>query len=329
MTAGDGNPLRQALWPLGLLYGVVAALRNWTFDAGLRAIHRLPVPVVSIGNLTVGGTGKTPAVSFLCNLARSSGRRPGVLARGYGRAPGAPLNDEGTMLQRRLPWLLQEQDPDRVAAGRRLVGSGADYIVLDDGMQHRTLHRDLDVVCLDARRPFHNGSCLPAGDLREFRSGLARAGLVLLTRAGGLEREQLAARVASIAAIARKQVAVHACEHAPSELVRQPDGAVLPLSELRGRRCVLLAAIARPQEFRATVERLGADVVREFRHRDHHRFTEAEVTVAAKAAAEAGALLVTTEKDDARMIEFAVPRCVLRIDLRFFDAPPRASEFLL
>jgi tetraacyldisaccharide 4'-kinase len=209
------------------------------------------------------------------------------------------------------------------------VQSGADYVVLDDGMQHRTLHRDLDVVCLDARRPFHNGSCLPAGDLREFRSGLGRAGLVLLTRAGGLPREQLAAQIARIAAIARKQVAVHACEHAPSDLVRQPGGTVLPLSELRGRRCVLLAAIARPQEFRATVERLGAEIVREFRYRDHHRFTEAELIAADKAAAEAAALLVTTEKDDARMTAFSVPRHVLRIDLRFFDAPPRASEFLL
>ena len=329
MAAGGCHPLRQALWPLGLLYGAIGAVRNWTFDTGLRAVSRLPVPVVSIGNLTVGGTGKTPAVAFLCNLARAAGRRPGVLARGYGRAPGALLNDEGTMLQRRLPWLLQEQDPDRVAAGRRLVKSGADYIVLDDGMQHRTLHRDLDVVCLDARRPFDNGSCLPAGDLREFRSGLRRAGLVLLTRAGGLEREQLAARVARISAIARKQVAVHACEHAPSDLVRQPDGAVVPLPELRGRRCVLLAAIARPQEFRATVERLGAEVVREFRFRDHHRFTAAEVMAADKAAAEAAALLVTTEKDDARMTAFPVPRHVLRIDLRFLDAPPRASEFLL
>ncbi|HEX6812752.1 MAG TPA: tetraacyldisaccharide 4'-kinase [Planctomycetota bacterium] len=337
MTPDVGHPLRpalrsalrQALWPLGLLYGLVAAARNWTFDSGLRAVHRLPVPVVSIGNLTVGGTGKTPAVAFVCALARSSGRTPGVLARGYGRAPGALLNDEGAMLQRRLPWLLQEQDPDRVAAGRRLVQRGADYVVLDDGMQHRALHRDLDVVCLDALMPFHNGSCLPAGDLREFRSGLARAGLVLLTRAGGLAREQLAARVARIREIARKQLAVHACEHSAADVVRQPDGAVLPLSELRGRRCVLLAAIARPQSFRAVVEALGAEVVRELRHRDHHRFTEAEVAAAAAAAASAGALLVTTEKDDARMTAFPVPRHVLRIDLRFLAAAPAASEFLL
>jgi tetraacyldisaccharide 4'-kinase len=177
------HPLRQALWPLGLAWGAVAGVRNWLFDARLRKVHRLPVPVVSIGNLTVGGTGKTPAVAWLCALAKAHGKRPGVLARGYGRAPGARLNDEGELLQRRMPWLLQEQDPDRVAAGARLVGKGADFVVLDDGFQHRRLHRDLDVVCVDATLPFGNGLCLPAGDLREFRSGLRRAGMVLLTRA--------------------------------------------------------------------------------------------------------------------------------------------------
>ena len=128
----------------------------------------------------------TPTLSApCCVLARA----PGVLARGYGRAPGAALNDEGLLLQRRLPWLLQEQDPDRVAAGKKLVDRGADFVVLDDGFQHRRLHRDLDVVCLDARLPFSNGHCLPAGDLREFRSGLRRADVLLLTRADAISRD--------------------------------------------------------------------------------------------------------------------------------------------
>jgi tetraacyldisaccharide 4'-kinase len=219
-VAEPTQPLRASLWPLGLLYGTVAALRNWTFEAGLRRVHRLPVPVVSVGNLTVGGTGKTPTVAWLCALAKARGRTPGVLARGYGRVPGQVLNDEGTMLQRRLPWLLQQQDPDRVAAGARLVAQGADWVVLDDGMQHRRLHRDLDVVCVDATLPFGNGLCLPAGDLREFRGGLRRAGVVLLTRAGSLSPEQRRARIDRIRQLARADVPVHACEHAPAALVR-------------------------------------------------------------------------------------------------------------
>lgn len=329
MGESGGNPLRTALWPLGLCYGAVAAARNWLFDARLRAVHTLPVPVVAVGNLTVGGTGKTPTVAWLCALARERGRRPGVLARGYGRAHGAVLNDEGAMLQRRLPWLLQEQDPDRVAAGARLVAKGSDYVVLDDGFQHRRLHRDLDVLCLDAVSPFGNGQCLPAGDLREFRSGLRRAGLVLLTRAGALAPEDLAARTARIRRLAGRELPVHACEHAPTSFESLPTGEVQPLAAVAGRPCVLLSAIARPASFRATMESLGARIVGDFRHRDHHRFTAAELAVAARAAADAGAWLVLTEKDDARMPSPDVPRHVLRIELRFLHGAPRPAEFLL
>lgn len=321
--------LRQALWPLGLLYGTVSAIRNGMFAAGWKQVHKLSVPVVSIGNLTVGGTGKTPTVAWLCQLAKQAGKVPGVLARGYGRAPGDELNDEGTLLQRRLPWLLQEQDPNRVAAGKRLVDKGADFIVLDDGFQHRRLHRDLDVVCLDARLPFANGQCLPAGDLREFRSGLHRADCLLLTRAGGLDREQIGMRIERLRQIAGKNIPVHACEHQPTDLVRQPDGESEPVDGLRGRRVVLLSAIAKPQSFRTTVSRLGAEIVGEVVHRDHHRFTPAEVETAAATARAAGAILVTTEKDDARLDAFEVERYVLRIDLRFVDADPRPGEFLL
>lgn len=323
------NPLRQALWPLGLLYGSVAALRNSLFAMGWRRTHKLSVPVVSIGNLTVGGTGKTPTVAWLCEIAKQVGKVPGVLARGYGRAPGAELNDEGVLLQRRMPWLLQEQDPDRVVAGRRLVDKGADFIVLDDGFQHRRLHRDVDVVCLDARIPFANGQCLPAGDLREFRSGLRRADCLLMTRAGHLDRDQIKLRVDKFRQIAGKNLPVHACEHEPTDLVERPSNSVTSAANLSGRRVVLFSAIAKPQSFRATVQGLGAEIVGEVVHRDHHRFTQSEVTKAADLADNVGAILVTTEKDDARLDAFDVERFVLRINLRFLDAPPTPAEFLL
>ncbi|MFM1873608.1 MAG: Tetraacyldisaccharide 4-kinase [Planctomycetota bacterium] len=329
MSAGVSS-LRQALWPLGLLYGTVAAARNLAFDVGIKKTHRLAATVVSVGNLAVGGTGKTPTVAWLCELARAAGRRPGVLARGYGRTPGAELNDEGLMLQRRLPWLLQEQRPDRVAAGARLLARGADYVVLDDGFQHRRLHRDLDLVCLDATLPFGNGQCLPSGDLREWRSGLRRAGLVLLTRASGLSPEALAQRVRRLREIARKpELAVYATEHAPLDLVLQPSGEQRPVAELRRRRVVLLSAIARPASFRSTCEALGADVVGELAHRDHHTFTAAELERAVATARAADAMLLTTEKDDARIGEGGPERAVLRIGLRFFGPEPTAKELLL
>lgn len=323
------HSLRQALWPLGLLYGAVTAARNGMYAAGWKRIHKLPVPVISIGNLTVGGTGKTPTAAWLCEMAKQAGRVPGVLARGYGRAPGAQLNDEGMLLQKRLPWLLQEQDPDRVAAGLRLVEKGANFIVLDDGFQHRRLHRDLDLVCLDTRRPFSNGNCLPAGDLREFRSGLRRADCLLLTRAGGIDREQIKARIGRLRQIAGKNLPVYWCQHEPTDLVKQPDGSTELASALQGRRVVLLSAIARPQSFRSTVASLGAEIVGEIVYRDHHRFTAAEVAAAAAKARATDAVLVTTEKDDARLGGFDIARYVLRIDLRFIGEPPRPEDFLL
>lgn len=324
------NPLRQALWPLGLLYGGVAALRNLAFDRGWLPVHRLPVPVVSVGNLTVGGTGKTPTVAWLAEQAHARGRRVGVLARGYGRQPGQALNDEGTMLQRALPWLLQEQDPDRIAGGRRLLDRGADFVVLDDGFQHRRLHRDVDLVCLDATLPFGNGQCLPAGDLREFRSGLRRADVVLLTRAGGLSAAQIDARRVRLRQLAQQPtLPIYACEHAPVDLLHQPGGQVLPLAYLAGTRVALLSGLARPDSFAATVQALGAIVVGEQRHRDHHAFTAAEVAAAAAQAQATGSLLLLSAKDDARLGSADVDRLVLRIALRFLGDAPRPAELAL
>jgi len=320
----DGGAARRALlWPFGCAYGALMALRNAAFTGGLLRVRRLPVPVVSVGNLTLGGTGKTPAVLWLAALARAHGRRPGVLARGYGRARGALLNDEGVLLQRRLPWLLQQQHPDRFTGGQRLLQQGADFVLLDDGFQHRRLHRDVDLLCVDAAQPFGRGGVLPAGELREFASGLRRASLLLLTRADALAATALALRIAQLRLKAgNSALPVFPCRHAPADLLREPDGTSLPLAELRGRRVVLLAAVARPAAFLQTVRALGADVRAEHRYRDHHRFTAAELARAAAAAVAQDAWLLCTEKDAARLVGDDVVRYVLRIDLAFLEAVP-------
>jgi hypothetical protein len=186
------------------------------------------------------------------------------------------------------------------------------------------------VVCMDARMPFSNGQCLPSGDLREGPHGLRRASLVLLTRAGSLSMEQIDARTRRIRQLAgRDALPVHACDHAPTDFVSRPDGAVLPLSAIEGRDVVLLTAVARPDSVRSTVEELGANVVADLRHRDHHRFSAAELAVAAQQAKSRSALLVTTEKDDARIPADACERLVLRIGLRFLDAEPSDQELSL
>ncbi|GAB4141925.1 MAG: tetraacyldisaccharide 4'-kinase [Planctomycetota bacterium] len=329
MSGAAPNPLRRALWPLGLLYGGAMALRNWGFRSGILRVERVEAPVLSVGNLTVGGTGKTPAVAWIAERARSRGRRPAVVARGYGRVRGAALNDEGAMLRRRMPWLVQEQDPDRAAAARRAIARGADYLILDDGFQHRRLHRDADVLCLDAGRPFADGFVLPAGDLREFHTGIRRASWLLLTRAGRLSDEQRRRCAEELRRLARREIDVFFAEHEPVDVLDLPRGEVRPLSSLRGRRVVLLSAIARPSSFAELARELGAEIRDEIRFRDHHRFSRIEVERAAARARDLGAVLLSTEKDAPRLEPFSVPFCVLRISLGFLGEEPRAAQLLL
>ncbi|MEZ5963796.1 MAG: tetraacyldisaccharide 4'-kinase [Planctomycetota bacterium] len=309
--------------PLGWLYGAAMALRNVAYDRHSAA--RLGVPVVSVGNLAAGGTGKTPLVVSLLERAYAAGRRPGVLARGYGRAAGAELNDEGMLLAGRFPGLLQVQDPDRVRGGRQLVARGADWVVLDDGFQHRRLHRDVDLVCLDAMHPFDR--VLPAGLQREFASGLRRASAVVLTRADALDARARADLVRAVERRARRPLPVFASAHAPLDLVEQPEGSTVPLARLRGRRVVLLSAIARPQRFAATVATLGAEVIEHVVRRDHSTVAAGELETLAQRAAARDACLLVTEKDAVKMVGLPTPRLVLRIALRFEE--PLPDELLL
>jgi len=297
------------LAPFALAYGAATTLRNWWFDH--HPGHRLRVPVLSVGNLSAGGTGKTPLVAHLVERALQAGRRPGVLARGYGRAPGAELNDEGMLLARRFPDLLQVQDKDRVRGGERLVALGADYIVLDDGFQHRRLHRDVDLVCLDAAKPFDH--LLPWGWQRERRAGLRRASAVVLTRTDLAGEAAVCDAERAVRAIAGA-VPVFRAVHAPVDVLAQPHGEVLPLSALRGRTVVLLSAIARPASFAATVAALGARVLEHRIERDHAPFRSDVLDALARDAAARDASLLVTEKDDVKL--GGVPRLVLRIALR-------------
>ncbi len=330
MSSGGASPLRRSLWPLSFCYRLATEWRNWCYRAGWKRIEKLDVPVVSVGNLTVGGTGKTPLVVWLVAEARRLGRRPGVLARGYGRAAGAALNDEGELLAGRFPDLPQVQDPDRVAGGRRLLAEhDVDLVILDDGFQHRRLHRDTDIVCLDAAEPFAQGNVLPAGDLREGpRTALQRADCLVLTRTSRLGgTAEAAARAKQLREYAGRELPVFATNHAPSGLVGlHGGGAARNVGELAGRRVVLLSAIAKPSAFRATCDGLGADVVAEQIHRDHHRFTAADAASATALAREHDAALLTTEKDAVKLRAFELEADVLTIDLEWLGEPPRAEE---
>ena len=296
---GPGPSLaRLALSCLAVPYGLAVAARNAAYDCGLLPVSRAAVPVLSIGNLTLGGTGKTPLVAWAVALLARHGRRPAIVSRGYGAAPGE-RSDEAAELAVLLPGVPHVADRDRVAAVARATALGADAVVLDDGFQHRRLARDLDIVAVDATDPFGRGRLFPRGLLREPLRGIARAQAVVLTRASSLEiADRVALRDALVAAGRGAAPPVWAeADHRPVGL-RDATGATRPLADLRGRRVFAFAGIGNPAAFRSSLAALGAEVVAFRPLPDHHPYTAADLeSLAREAAAARAELAITTLKD--------------------------------
>ncbi len=275
----------EALRFPAVLFGIAARVRRALYDRGLLNISKLDVPVVSVGNLTAGGTGKTPMVAWIARLFEARGLKPGLLARGYGKGD-AELNDEGRLLAQLLPGVLQVQNKDRIAGGLELMRMGADAIVLDDGFQHRRLHRDVDIVLVDATRPWglaapRDGgepvrAMLPRGLLRERPAALARANAVVLTRADDAGRERCDALADELLDSAPGLPIARAC-HRPSGLVRLDGKGALALEDLAGRDVDLISAIGNPAAFENTIRGMGATVGQHRRFADHHHYRASDL----------------------------------------------------
>ncbi len=292
---------------LASAFGAAAALRLAAYERGLLRRHRLAGPVVSVGNLGVGGSGKTPVVRRVAEILRDAGAPVAVLSRGYGgRFRGDALvvsdgrdvlagaedaGDEPVMLARALPGVVVAVGSHRDAVGRAVEARfGRRVHVLDDGFQHLRLLRDLDLVCLDVAdlddRP------MPAGRLREEPSALCRASLVLLTRTEAATEDELRRLEARTGPertlrVRRRVVGFRTLDGSPAEAPA---------------RAFLLAAIARPERLEADVAARGCRVAGRAFFRDHHRFAAAEVGDVLARAAEAGAdAIVTTAKDAVRL----------------------------
>ncbi|MCP5022104.1 MAG: tetraacyldisaccharide 4'-kinase [bacterium] len=267
------------------LFGGIAWFRARLYDVRIFPVLRVDLPVISVGNLSVGGTGKTPFVEWLIRHFEARSVQVGVLARGYGRKSGELLNDEGRMLQQAFPEVLQEQNPDRVAGALRLLDCGADGIVLDDGFQHRRLHRDLDIVLMDATRPFGlaapNGggepvrSFLPRGFLREGPRALKRAQCVVLTRCDGVPPDRLQTLKEWVRCHAPKAHLVEAVHRATT--LQDPQGQRQELGALAGRSARLISGIGNPAAFERSAELAGLQIQEHTIFPDHHDYVREDL----------------------------------------------------
>ena len=290
------STLRRLLAPLSGVYATAIRLRNRRYDRSPAASCSAGVPVVSIGNITVGGTGKTPLVIETVRRLVRMDRRPAILTRGYGARAGAPA-DEVLEFHEALPDVPVVVDPDRVAgAARARREHGADCLVLDDGFQHRRLRRDLDVVLIDALDPWGGGFVLPAGRLREPLTGLRRANLLVITRANQAEPSTVA-RIRRLLADRVPDVPVLSAEVRPAEWTLA-DGTRCAPAELGYHSVLPVCGLGNPATFLRVVEELAGRVCPPRVFRDHQRYSRRQVAGLVRLARRIGAdLVVTTRKD--------------------------------
>jgi tetraacyldisaccharide 4'-kinase len=267
------------------------------YDMSVMQTCQVGVPIVSIGNVTLGGTGKTPFVEFVCRWFLAYGKLPVILSRGY-RSAGHH-NDESLLLQANLPDVPHLQGKDRVALARRAIEEyRPDVLVLDDGFQHRRLSRDLDIVLIDCTEPFGYGRMFPRGLLREPITSLRRAGLIVLSRANQCTRSDRERIRATINAAAGKKPIIEA-EHRPAEVLSiDPGSPGLPLGELAGRSVAAFCGIGNPQAFWQTLGSLGCRLIGTRAFRDHHSYSPADLAdLEAWTAQLRSDFVLTTQKD--------------------------------
>jgi tetraacyldisaccharide 4'-kinase len=300
ISGKESNPAaaltRFGLYLLAPFYGLFVRVRNAAYDLGWKQIKRVPIPVVSLGNLTTGGTGKTPMAAFIARWFRDRGARVCFISRGH-RASADGLNDEARVLKALCPDVPHLQTPDRVAAACVAAEEiDSQLVILDDGFQHRRLARDLDMVLIDASNPWGFDHLLPRGLLREPLSGLKRADLIVITRVDQVSREE-------IDRIRARVLRLHPlCDFVevdfPATRLIDSGGQTQPIQTLAGMRVAAFCGIGNPKAFREGLDRLGCTVIAFRSFPDHHNYTPAVVEDLDRWSREAPVdAVVCTQKD--------------------------------
>lgn len=354
--------IRLLLWileQLSRLYLSIVQLRILFYHKGILRHHTLGCQVISVGNLTVGGTGKTPVVEIFARELQAAGRRVAILSRGYKktqppffqrlthkltlhekRTPprivsngkelllnSAMSGDEPYMLASNLPNVAVLVDKDRVKSGRYAINKfGCDTLILDDGFQYLSLKPRIQIVLVDKTNPFGNGHVLPRGILREPIKNIKRADFIFLTKSDGKNSEQVKEQIRQM----NPKAEIIECRHCPRYLQHVTTSERLELNTLKGKRVISLSGIAAPLGFESSLEFFGADIIHRRRFADHHRYTEQElIDIINEARREHADAIITTEKDAVRFPNvgrYDVPIFFLRVDIEILDGADDFKE---
>ena len=358
---GRANALKFVLGGFSKIYERAVQTRLGLYRRRILRPQELGCPVVSVGNLTVGGTGKTPVAEMLARELQRRGRRVAILSRGYKSVPrpfaqrlknklfkhldlfpprivsdgkavlldSRHAGDEPHMLAKNLPGVCVLVDKDRVKSGlHALRHFGSDVLLLDDGLQYQRLRHRIDVVLVDRQSPFGNEHLLPRGTLREPPSNLRRASYIVVTKSAPHPDHDLLARLRKL----NPTAAIIECNHAPRYWQNIQTGEKLPLEHLRGRHVGAMSGIARPESFEEGVRQLGAIVEITKGFADHHRFTKKEILRFLEWCDRRSLdALVTTEKDAVRFPDIdrpPVPMLFLRVEIEILRGGEHWEDLL-
>ena len=322
---------RSLFFILSRVYYLAIKLRWLIYKLGVIPKTRIPCTVISVGNITWGGTGKTPAVIMIAKLLRETGKRVAVLSRGYGRRKKKDKKNKISIVSdgKRLilssreagdePYLLSKNLPDvPIIVGKNRINSGkytierfaTEVVVLDDGFQYWPLERDIDIVAIDCLNPYGNGYLIPRGPLREPVSHLSRADIFLLTRTDLVSREDLDRIIGDLGRLNPHSIILESV-HQPKYLQDSFSGEKKSLDFIKDRRVVAFSSIGNPYSFEKTLEELGTKIVKIFQFPDHHDYQRSdlwEIEATCRTDLEKGEVIaVTTEKDGVRLERIISP----------------------
>lgn len=344
-TSGD-HFLKIITRILSAFYFPIVTFRNWLYDHGVFEERRLPCPVISVGNITIGGTGKTPCVMMLARMLQQNGFRPAVISRGYGGKSrdvvnivsdgetilldGESAGDEPLLMAKSLRGIPVLTGAKRIVTGKAAIDQfGSNVLVCDDAMQHRQIFRDMNLVLLDNSVLKNRQHLLPRGRLREPVGGIRRASAVLLTRAD--EDAQISKVIADL--LETEKIPVFKSVHSAVALISADGSASKPVSELQGKNICAFCGIANPGSFEKTLLAAGARILSFDIFPDHHHFKKPELEkLKAGFMRQNADYLLTTEKDVMRLQkqpEFLKAVSFVRIDMEMTDPDDIFKKFIL